>query len=162
MLAKILIDRAEAVEIAEELRQAGKKLVFTNGCFDIIHAGHVAYLAEARRKGDALMIGVNDDNSVCHLKGPTRPIMPLADRMLVLASLRCVDYVVAFHEDTPSELISVVKPQILVKGGDYRIEDIIGSDTLKAYGGEVIVIPFLPGRSTSDIITKVLNKEECR
>lgn len=140
---------------ALELR-LGKKLVFTNGVFDILHAGHVQYLGEARKLGDLLIVGVNTDESVRMLgKGPTRPINGLEDRMAVLEALRSVDGAVAFSEKTPEELIAKLKPEIHVKGGDYAIEDLPEAKIAQAYGGQVILIPFLPGRSTTSILKRL-------
>ena len=123
----------------------------TNGCFDILHAGHVAYLEEAKQRGDRLLVAVNDDASVSRLKGTGRPINPLADRMAVLAGLAAVDWVVPFSEDTPEALISEVLPDVLVKGGDYRPENIAGARTVLSRGGTVEVLSFHPGRSTRTI-----------
>jgi rfaE bifunctional protein nucleotidyltransferase chain/domain len=158
--AQILKDREEAAVIGRRLREEGRRLVFTNGCFDLIHAGHADYLAQARELGDALMVGVNDDDSVRRLKGANRPLMPLADRMQVLAALRSVDYVVPFSEDTPAELIAAIKPQVLVKGGDYTPVEVAGRDTVEGYGGKVVIIPLLPGRSTTELIRKIA-REDC-
>jgi rfaE bifunctional protein nucleotidyltransferase chain/domain len=160
MFATILKDREEAAIVSRQLREEGKRLVFTNGCFDLIHAGHVDYLARAQELGDALIVGVNDDDSVRRLKGANRPLMPLADRMQVLAALRSVDYVVAFAEDNPAELIAAVKPQVLVKGGDYTPDDVVGKSTVESYGGKVVIIPLLPGRSTTGLIGKIA-REDC-
>ena len=155
MFGCVLAGRADAVTIAQELRKFGKKLVFTNGCFDLLHAGHVTYLAAARQLGDALMVGVNDDASVRKLKGDGRPIMPLADRMRVLSALRSVDFVVAFSESTPADLIAAVQPDVLVKGSDYHVGDIVGRDIVESYGGRVEVVQLIPGRSTTDIIRRI-------
>jgi D-beta-D-heptose 7-phosphate kinase/D-beta-D-heptose 1-phosphate adenosyltransferase len=131
-----------------------KTVVFTNGCFDILHAGHVTYLDRARRLGDILIVAVNSDASTARLKGPTRPVNPLEDRLRVLAALESVSFVTWFEEDTPRDLISRVLPDILVKGGDYRVKDIAGHAEVKANGGKTKVLPFLEGRSTSKIILK--------
>ncbi|MBM4220394.1 MAG: D-glycero-beta-D-manno-heptose 1-phosphate adenylyltransferase, partial [Gammaproteobacteria bacterium] len=152
-----LLARSEARQIAAEVRARGERLVMTNGCFDILHAGHVAYLEEAKRRGDRLLVAVNDDESVARLKGPGRPINSLADRMAVLAGLAAVDWVVPFGEDTPEALISEVLPDVLVKGGDYRPENIAGARTVLARGGTVEVLSFHPGRSTSAIV-EALNR----
>lgn len=130
-------------------------LVFTNGCFDLIHFGHVSYLAQARQLGDALVVGLNSDDSVRQLKGFSRPINSLAARAMVLASLEMVDYVVAFDEDTPYNLITKVKPDILVKGGDYQIDNIVGGEFVKNYGGKVCTVPFVEGFSTTSILGKL-------
>lgn len=131
------------------------KIVFTNGCFDILHAGHVDYLFNAAQLGDILVVGLNTDNSVKRLKGENRPINKEYDRATLLASLYFVDYVVMFDEDTPLELIKKIKPQVLVKGGDYKVEDVVGADFVKKSGGEVIILPFKDGYSSSSIISKI-------
>lgn len=134
---------------------ARKTVVFTNGCFDILHAGHVTYLDRARRLGDLLIVAVNSDASTARLKGPTRPVNPLEDRLRVLAALESVSFVTWFEEDTPRELIAKVLPDILVKGGDYRIRNIAGYSEVKANGGKVKVLPFLEGRSTTRVLSKL-------
>jgi len=135
---------------AEVLR--AKKLVFTNGCFDILHLGHITYLAKARQLGDALVIGLNSDASVRRLKGPTRPVNNQDARAHLLAALECVDYVVVFEEDTPYNVITKVQPDVLVKGGDYTIDNIVGADFVMQRGGQVLTIPFVDGFSTTSII----------
>jgi D-beta-D-heptose 7-phosphate kinase/D-beta-D-heptose 1-phosphate adenosyltransferase len=141
--------------IVTEARERRERIVMTNGCFDILHAGHVAYLEEAKSLGDRLIVAVNDDASTRRLKGDSRPVNPLEDRMLVLAGLAAVDWVVPFHEDTPADLIADVLPDILVKGGDYRVEDIAGARAVLDNGGEVRVLTFRDGRSTSRIIERL-------
>ena len=141
--------------VAEEAKARGERVVMTNGCFDILHAGHVAYLEEAKSRGDRLLVAVNDDDSVRRLKGAGRPINPLADRMAVLAGLAAVDWVVPFSEDTPERLIGEVLPDVLVKGGDYRPEDIAGGATVIANGGTVEVLSFREGRSTTRILESI-------
>lgn len=131
------------------------RLVFTNGCFDILHRGHVEYLFAARALGDALVIGVNSDASVRRLKGAGRPVVALEDRMVVLAGLGCVDAVTAFEEDTPRALIAALLPDILVKGGDYEADDVVGAEEVRAAGGEVRILPFVGGRSTTGIIQRM-------
>ena len=143
----------QAVQLA---KNKGEKVVFTNGCFDLLHAGHVAYLEEASKLGDRLIVGVNSDASVSRLKGPTRPINQLARRMQVLAGLQAVDWVVDFAEDTPEELISQLQPDVLVKGGDYQLKDIAGATTVLQAGGEVKVLSFLDGLSTSAMVRTIL------
>ncbi|MFI4937003.1 MAG: bifunctional D-glycero-beta-D-manno-heptose-7-phosphate kinase/D-glycero-beta-D-manno-heptose 1-phosphate adenylyltransferase HldE [Candidatus Berkiellales bacterium] len=139
---------------------AGDKIVMTNGCFDILHAGHVTYLQQARALGDCLIIAVNDDHSVRRLKGVSRPINPLAERMQVLAALGCVDYVVPFSEDTPEALITQVLPNILVKGGDYQVHQIAGAKQVIHHGGKVEILPFVPGCSTTGMLERAKEKEE--
>jgi len=136
-------------------RDEGRRIVFTNGCFDLLHPGHIDYLQRARALGDALVIGLNDDDSIRRLKGPARPINSLADRTVMLAALRSVDLVVPFSEDTPLNLITALKPDILVKGGDYLADAIVGADVVRDAGGEVIVMPFLDGHSSTGLITRI-------
>ena len=133
----------------------GKKIVFTNGCFDILHRGHVTYLNEARKLGDALIVGLNADASVKRLKGPQRPINNELDRMFVMQNLRCVDAVEIFVEDTPLELIKLIRPKVLVKGGDWKIDQIVGGKEVIADGGEVFSLNFMNGYSTTSIIEKI-------
>ena len=140
--------------VVEELRRAGKRVVFTNGCFDVLHAGHVNYLRFARSKGDALIVGVNDDASVTRLKGPSRPVNGIDDRMEVLAALEVVDAVVPFHEDTPKELVEQVSPDVLVKGEDYKDKVVVGAEWVEAHGGQVVLAPLLEGRSTTGILER--------
>jgi D-beta-D-heptose 7-phosphate kinase/D-beta-D-heptose 1-phosphate adenosyltransferase len=147
-----LVELPELVALVAEAKARGERVVLTNGCFDILHAGHVSYLEEAKSCGDRLVVAVNDDDSVRRLKGASRPVNSLADRMAVLAGLASVDWVVPFSEDTPAELIAKVVPDVLVKGGDYRVEQIAGGDTVLKNGGEVRVLGFKPGRSTSALI----------
>jgi D-beta-D-heptose 7-phosphate kinase/D-beta-D-heptose 1-phosphate adenosyltransferase len=150
-----LLTPAQAPVIAAEARERGERVVMTNGCFDILHPGHVAYLEEARMRGDRLLVAVNADESVARLKGEGRPINALEDRMAVLAGLASVDWVVPFTADTPAELIAQVLPDVLVKGGDYKPEDIAGGDAVRANGGTVEVLTFKEGRSTSSIIDAI-------
>lgn len=140
-------------------REEPNKVVFTNGCFDILHYGHVYYLAEARALGDKLIIGLNSENSVRRLKGAHRPINDELTRMHLLASLQCVDAVVLFEEDTPLTLIQHIQPDILVKGGDWKVEEIVGSDIVQRKGGEVRNVPFVQGYSTTNIEQKVRNQK---
>lgn len=136
------------------LKSQNKKIVFTNGCFDLLHVGHVRYLQEAKKLGDVLVIGVNSDASVKRLKGPTRPVQIEADRAEILAALGAVDYTVIFTEDTPLKLIEAVKPDILVKGGDWKIDQIVGSDFVINNGGKVMSLQFVDGKSTTKLIEK--------
>lgn len=144
-------------ETAEKWHSAGLTVVFTNGCFDLIHIGHIRYLKQARSLGDLLVIGVNTDDSITKLKGSGRPIMTLADRMEILLALRCVDIVVPFPEPTPTELIRQVRPDILVKGGDWPREKIAGREFVESYGGKTISLPFHKGSSTTSIIQRIRN-----
>jgi D-beta-D-heptose 7-phosphate kinase / D-beta-D-heptose 1-phosphate adenosyltransferase len=147
-----LVDADELVALVQGAQTRGERVVMTNGVFDILHAGHVSYLEEAKSLGDRLVVAVNDDASTMRLKGPKRPMNELADRMAVLAGLAAVDWVVPFSEDTPAELIGRVLPDVLVKGGDYRVEQIAGGEAVIRNGGEVRVLGFKPGRSTSALI----------
>jgi rfaE bifunctional protein nucleotidyltransferase chain/domain len=151
--------RAKIVTLPELLLQLAtlrdKKVVFTNGCFDLVHQGHVDYLSKARDMGDILIIGLNSDASVKRLKGPSRPLIGHASRALLLAAFEFVDYVVFFDEDTPQQLIAAIQPDVLVKGGDYKIDNIVGHEIVQAKGGQVVTIDFLPGFSTTDIVSKI-------
>lgn len=138
-----------------DFKRHGQKIVFTNGCFDVLHFGHVHYLLQAKKLGDILVIGLNSDDSVRRLKGPTRPINGENERALVLAALVCVDYVTLFEEDTPEELIKVVRPDVLVKGGDYTLDNIVGAEFVTQNGGIVTTIPFVEGFSSTRIIEKL-------
>ncbi|ROL56276.1 D-glycero-beta-D-manno-heptose 1-phosphate adenylyltransferase [Bacteroidetes/Chlorobi group bacterium Naka2016] len=141
--------------ICNEIRSKGNKIVFTNGCFDLIHIGHVRYLTEAKKLGDVLIVGLNSDDSVRRLKGSNRPITPQEERAEILDALKPVNIVVVFEEDTPIELIKKVRPNVLVKGGDYTLEQIVGADFVKSTGGEVIVIPYVKDKSTTNLIEKL-------
>ncbi len=140
-----------------EWKAQGRKIVFTNGCFDLLHLGHVDYLEKARSLGDKLVLGLNSDNSVSRFKGPNRPIQDQNSRARVLAALQFVDLVVFFNEDTPLNLITALQPDILVKGSDYLAENIVGADVVKSGGGVVKTIEFVPGYSTSRIVEKIKN-----
>jgi rfaE bifunctional protein nucleotidyltransferase chain/domain len=146
---------AEHLLLEKLARPRDHKLVFTNGVFDVLHRGHVEYLYAARALGDALVVAINTDASVRRLKGPERPINPDGDRALVLAGLGCVDYVTFFAEDTPQRIIATLLPDVLVKGGDYAPDTIVGRAEVEEAGGSVVVIPFVPGRSTTDMIKKI-------
>ena len=136
-------------------KMEGKKVVFTNGCFDILHVGHKRYLEEARKLGDLLVVGVNSDDSVRRLKGPERPVNQERDRVEMLTALDCVDYVIVFESDTPHDLIARIKPMILVKGGDYSPEEVVGKDIVEEYGGKVVIIPLVEGKSTTAVIDRI-------
>src|SRR5712692_3792275 len=139
----------------ERLRSEGKRLVFTNGCFDLLHPGHVRYLSEARSLGDALVVALNSDRSVRALKGEGRPILDEQERSEVITALEAVDYVIVFDEETPLELIAELLPDVLVKGGDWPLEEIVGREEVEAAGGRVITLPYIEGSSTSDIIERI-------
>lgn len=149
-----VVSAADAALLCAQLRRGGKRVVFTNGCFDLLHAGHVQYLSQARSLGDTLIVGMNDDASVRRLKGPARPLQAEEDRELVLASLACVDLVVRFSEDTPLELICRIRPDVLVKGADYTLAGTVGASEVQAWGGEVHLLPLLKGRSTTDLVNR--------
>jgi len=152
----VVLTRAGLVAIRQQLRKAGKRVVFTNGCFDIVHRGHVDYLMKAKALGDILVVGVNTDSSVQRLqKGPGRPVVEENDRAAVMAAFAAVDYVCLFDEDTPYELIKSLVPDILVKGADWSVNDVVGKDVVESTGGSVQTIEFLPNRSTSKIIQKI-------
>ena len=148
--------RPEFAALAERLRAEGKRVVFTNGVFDILHVGHVRYLQEARALGDALLVGINSDASVRRLKGPTRPVNPEDERAEVIAALACVDGVCIFGEDTPHALIEVVRPSVHAKGGDYKTPDALPEATLvRSLGGEVVILPLVPDRSTTRLVHRI-------
>jgi len=147
----------ELKKIREQLRIEKKRVVFTNGVFDILHRGHVEYLEQARRMGDVLMLGLNSDASVRKIKGPHRPIMSQDDRASVLAALESVSYLCLFDEETPENLIAELLPDVLVKGGDYQLHQIVGRDIVEAHGGVVTTIPLTPGKSTTDVIGKIVH-----
>ena len=137
-------------------RERGETVVSTNGVFDVLHIGHVRYLQQARALGDCLVIGINTDNCTARLKGPSRPIVGQAERAELLAALSCVDYVTLFDESTPEALLSVVRPNIHVKGGDYNIEEMPETATVRSHGGRVITVPLVAGRSTTDLVQRIL------
>ena len=155
--SKILDPNSQEEFIPEELRK-GKTIVFTNGCFDILHPGHYHLLSVAKKMGSLLIVGLNSDDSVSRLKGSDRPVNKQKTRAFHLASLESVDYVIIFTEDTPEKLIQTIKPDILVKGGDYKRNEIVGSDFVLSYGGKVTTIPLLEGFSTTQLIDKSKNK----
>lgn len=150
-----LPDRTAAAEWAAEQRRAHKKVVFTNGVFDLLHPGHVRYLQAARAEGDCLIIAINSDRSVSAIKGPTRPITPQHERAEILGALACVDAVVVFDEETPFEIISAVQPDVLVKGADWAADKIVGRDVVEARGGIVVRMPVEQGWSTTAIVRKI-------
>ncbi len=150
-----IVSQSELIKIRKSLKRKGQTVVFTNGCFDIIHRGHVEYLAKAKKLGDVLIVALNTDSSVRKLKGKNRPITKLADRALIMSHLDMVDYVTSFGAETPKAIISKLLPDILVKGGDYKPDDIVGASEVRAAGGKVKVIPFVKGRSSSGLINKI-------
>lgn len=153
--SKVCKNVYEGLPLIEEWHQQGKKIVFTNGCFDLLHIGHVLYLEEARSLGDILVVGVNSDSSVSQLKGPNRPIKDQYNRSHILAALASVDMVIVFDDETPLDLIKAIKPSILVKGGDWKPEQIVGSDFVLSHGGQVRSLRFVEGYSTTALEQKI-------
>ncbi|MFB3067620.1 MAG: D-glycero-beta-D-manno-heptose 1-phosphate adenylyltransferase [Planctomycetota bacterium] len=147
---------AEAlVRLLESARLADRRVVFTNGCFDVLHAGHVDFLARARALGDLLVVGINDDASITRLKGEGRPVNPIGARAAVLGGLLTVDYLVGFAEDTPGPLIELLRPDVLVKGEDWKDKGVVGREFVESYGGEVVLLPLIPGLSTTSILRRL-------
>ncbi|MGB9642785.1 MAG: D-glycero-beta-D-manno-heptose 1-phosphate adenylyltransferase [Candidatus Ratteibacteria bacterium] len=155
MKSKKIKSLKELQKIVENLKIQKKKIVFTNGCFDILHAGHLHLLEKAKKKGDILIVGLNSDESVRKLKGNNRPIIPEKDRAYLLSGLSCVDYCVIFNEETPAHVIKAIRPDVLVKGADYKHGEIVGEDIVRAHKGKVLRIPILKGKSTTGIIKKI-------
>jgi len=154
--------RRGLLKIIKDLKAKGKRIVFTNGCFDLLHIGHVRYLEKAKAFGDVLVVGVNSDSSVRKLKGPKRPILPEGERAGILSGLGCVDYITIFSERDPLKLITSLRPDVLVKGGDWTKEQTVGREVVERSGGEVIILPFVKGASTSNLIQTILKKYEKR
>lgn len=152
----IITNKELLINLIEELRKNNLKIVFTNGCFDILHKGHVKYLSEAKKFGDVLIVGINSDSSIKKIKGNKRPIIPLESRIEVLDAVNSVDFVIPFEEETPLELISVIKPDIHVKGGDYTIESLPESKLILEYGGEIKIMTLVNGYSTTNIVNSIL------
>lgn len=152
--------REDLRAILERLKRDGRRVVFTNGCFDLLHIGHLRYLEEAKALGDLLVVGINSDRSVRELKGPSRPVIPEAERAEMLSGLACVDYVTIFDERDPLTLITELKPHVLVKGGDWTRETIVGKEVVEQSGGKVVVIPFVQGYSTSGLIQRITEQHE--
>ncbi len=157
-----VVSRDELKEIVEKEKAAGKKIVFTNGCFDLVHVGHVRYLQEAKGKGDLLIVAVNSDQSVRKLKGEGRPLVPEKERAEIISAFASVDYVVIFPEETPAGIIDVLRPDILIKGGDYRKEDIVGRETVEVGGGEVITVSLSKGHSTRGFLEKIRKSDNIK
>ncbi|MEW5947710.1 MAG: D-glycero-beta-D-manno-heptose 1-phosphate adenylyltransferase [bacterium] len=155
-----LVSRGEIGEISRREKARGRTISFTNGCFDLIHPGHIYCLYSARREGDLLVVGINGDDSVRRLKGPPRPVFPQEERAEILSSFPFVDYVVIFNEDTPLRLVRTVMPHVLVKGGDYRPEDVVGRKEVEDNGGRLVIIPPLPGFSSTALIRKIAERAE--
>lgn len=158
MTERKFVDRKTLAAILQEARRQGKVVVFTNGVFDLLHRGHVEYLEYARQLGDLLVVGINTDESARKLdKGPHRPLFPLEDRARMLCALEAVDYVVPFHEETPYELIRLLRPDVLVKGGDYTLDRVVGRDLVEGWGGRVVLAPYIEGYSTTQILRRILH-----
>ncbi len=155
-----VLNRTQLIDSVRQARATGEKVVFTNGCFDILHAGHVAYLEEARALGERLVVAVNDDDSVTRLKGSGRPVNPLEQRLRVLAGLSAVDWVVGFVEDTPDSLLEELKPDVLVKGGDYGVDEVVGADIVLNYGGQVRVLSLVDDCSTTAIVDRIQQSDQ--
>jgi D-glycero-beta-D-manno-heptose 1-phosphate adenylyltransferase len=155
-----ILNRQALVLERERLRSEGKRVVFTNGCFDLLHPGHVRYLTQARALGDVLIVALNSDRSVRGLKGPGRPVMDQDERAEVISALSAVDYVTIFDEETPRELIAVLLPDLLVKGGDWQVDQIVGREEVEAAGGTVMSLPYIEGSSTTDLIERILRSRD--
>ena len=152
-----ILDRGALQEKLENLRKTGKKIAFTNGCFDILHVGHVRYLRKAKKNGDVLVLALNSDSSVRSIKGEKRPLVPETERAEVLAALEFIDFITIFDEFTPLELIKFLKPDVLIKGGDWPEEKVVGRDEVKQWGGKVVIIPEVMGKSTTNVVEKIIN-----
>lgn len=157
MTKNIILNLKEILTYRETLRKRKNTIVFTNGCFDIIHFGHIKYLLEAAKLGDKLLVAINSDSSVKKIKGEKRPIFPQEERAEILASLECVDIVTIFEEETPFNIIKSIIPDVLVKGGDYKIDDVVGKDVVEKSGGKVVTIPYVEGCSTTEILKRTGN-----
>jgi rfaE bifunctional protein nucleotidyltransferase chain/domain len=148
---------ADLVNIRGQLKQKGKKVVFTNGCFDLLHSGHIYLFREAKKKGDVFIVAVNDDSSIKKIKGTPRPIFPLKERIEILGAIEEIDYLTSFSEKTPQKIIAQLLPDVLVKGGDWKLEKVVGKKEVEEAGGEVVIIPYLEGSSSSEIITRIVS-----
>jgi len=153
--AKVILNWKELQRRREKWRSQGKKAVFTNGCFDLLHAGHVYLFKEARKRGDILIVAVNSDSSLRRLKGPLRPVFPLKERLEVLAAIEFIDFLTVFNQDTPQKIISLLRPDVLVKGGDWPADQIVGRREVEEAGGRVVLIPYLEGFSTTNLLQKI-------
>ena len=145
----------ELTKLREKFRREGKTTVFTNGCFDVLHNGHIHLFRQAKERGDILIVAVNDDLSVRNLKGSARPVFPLEERLEVLEAVEIIDYLISFSQPTPRELIQALLPDVLVKGGDWKPDEVVGREEVEGAGGRVVIIPYLPGRSSSKILNKI-------
>lgn len=155
-MEKKILNLKSLKKVRLTLEKQGKKVVFTNGCFDLLHSGHVHLFREAKRLGDILIVAVNDDDSVSRIKGPKRPIFPLNERMEILEAIQFIDYLISFSQETPKKIISFLLPDVLVKGGDWKMEEVVGREEIIAAGGEVVLIPPREGQSTSQILSRVI------
>ncbi len=155
-------EKKDLCQIVQALKGKGKRIVFTNGCFDLLHVGHIRYLEKAKSLGDILVVGVNSDRSVREIKGPLRPILSEEERAEVISGLGCVDYVTLFDEPTPLQLITSLQPHVLVKGGDWAKETVVGKEVIEASGGEVVIVPYIEGPSSSNIIETIIRRHEKR
>jgi D-beta-D-heptose 7-phosphate kinase/D-beta-D-heptose 1-phosphate adenosyltransferase len=162
MMKEKIKGKEDLRRIIEDLKTKGKRIVFTNGCFDLLHIGHIRYLEEAKALGDILVVGVNSDQSVSRIKGPYRPILPEEERAEVLSGLGCVDYITIFDEADPLALITFLQPHILIKGGDWTKETTVGKEVVEGLGGKVVILPFVQGASTSNLIETILKRYEKR
>lgn len=149
---------SELTQLAAAVRRDGRRVVFTNGCFDLLHIGHTRYLQEARALGDLLIVAINSDASVSALKGPERPLVPEGERAEVLAALACVDYVTIFDAPDPGDVIAAIQPDVLAKGGDWPVERIVGREVVESRGGRVVSIPLVPGASTTGLVRRILER----
>lgn len=156
MNSKIILNRKKLIQTINRLKKSGKKIVFTNGCYDIIHIGHIHLLSKAKKFGDVLVLGLNSDSSIKRIKGEKRPIVPQNERLEVMSALTMVDIVTVFYEDDPYNIIKDIKPDVLVKGGDWALDKIIGADIVRANGGIVKNLKYIKGQSTTNIINKIL------
>lgn len=162
MMIEKIKSREALAQIVQDLKAKGKRVVFTNGCFDLLHVGHIRYLEKARSLGELLVVGLNSDRSVRSIKGPLRPILPQEERAEILSGLWCVDFITLFDEPTPIELIILLKPHVLVKGGDWTKETTVGKEVVEASGGEVVILPFVEGSSSTNIIETIIKRYETR
>jgi D-beta-D-heptose 7-phosphate kinase / D-beta-D-heptose 1-phosphate adenosyltransferase len=162
MMKEKIKTKEDLRKIIGDLKTKGKRIVFTNGCFELLHIGHIRYLEEAKALGDILVVGINSDQSVQRIKGPYRPILPEEERAEVLSGLGCVDYISIFDEVDPLELVSFLQPHILVKGGDWTKETTVGKEVVEGLGGKVVILPFVQGASTSNLIETILKRYEKR
>ena len=148
---------ADLVNIRIQLKRKDKKVVFTNGCFDLLHSGHIHLFREAKKRGDIFIVAVNDDSSIKEIKGTSRPIFPLKERIEILGAIEDIDYLASFSEETPQKIIARLLPDVLVKGGDWRPEEVVGKKEVEEAGGEVVIIPYLEGRSSSEIVKRIVS-----